>query len=225
MSTTEILLIRHGETDWNLERRLQGHLDIQLNPVGQRQAQALAASLDGVALDAIFSSDLQRAQQTAAPLAAARGMPLQLATGLRERCYGALEGLRYPEAAERFPEAHAALMGRDIDVRYPAGKHVAETMREFSARVITAFTTLTAMSDSPASGDLRRIAIVTHGGVLDCIYRFAHKLPLDQPRSCDIFNASINRLSWNTEWPQPLRVDGWADVAHLETLSLDEIDQ
>ncbi|WP_211453543.1 histidine phosphatase family protein [Collimonas antrihumi] len=222
MSTIEILLIRHGETDWNLERRLQGHLDIQLNPVGQRQAEALAASLDGVALDAIFSSDLQRAQQTAAPLAVARSMKLQLAAGLRERCYGALEGLRYPEAAERFPEAYAALMGRDIDVRYPAGKHVAETMREFSARVVT---TLTALLDSPASGDLRRIAVVTHGGVLDCIYRFAHKLPLDQPRSCDIFNASINRLSWNAEWPQPLRVDGWADVAHLETLSLDEIDQ
>ncbi|GAC1319974.1 MAG: histidine phosphatase family protein [Collimonas sp.] len=225
MSTTEILLIRHGETDWNLERRLQGHLDIRLNPVGQRQAEALAASLEDVALDAIFSSDLQRAQQTAAPLAASRSMKLQLAAGLRERCYGALEGLLYPEAAERLPEAYAALMARDIDVRYPAGRHVAETMREFSARVIATFTTLITLRNVLGSGDLRRIAIVTHGGVLDCIYRFAHKLPLDQPRSCDIFNASINRLSWNPEWPQPLRVDGWADVAHLETLSLDEIDQ
>ncbi|SFI06164.1 probable phosphoglycerate mutase [Collimonas sp. OK307] len=225
MSTTEILLIRHGETDWNLERRLQGHLDIQLNPVGQRQAEALAASLDGVALDAIFCSDLQRAQQTAAPLAAARSMKLQLAAGLRERCYGALEGLRYPEAAERFPEAYAALKGRDIDVRYPAGKHVAETMREFSARVVATLTALLDVRNLSGSGDARRIAIVTHGGVLDCIYRFAHKLPLDQPRSCDIFNASINRLRWNPEWPQPLRVDAWADVAHLETLSLDEIDQ
>ncbi len=225
MSTTEILLIRHGETDWNLERRLQGHLDIQLNPVGERQAQALAASLDGVALDAIFCSDLQRAQQTAAPLAAARSMKLQLAAGLRERCYGALEGLRYPEAAERFPEAYAALMERDIDVRYPTGKHVAETMREFSARVVATLTALLDVRNLSGSGNARRIAIVTHGGVLDCIYRFAHKLQLDQPRCCDIFNASINRLSWNPEWPQPLRVDGWADVSHLETLSLDEIDQ
>jgi probable phosphoglycerate mutase len=219
MSTTEILLIRHGETDWNLERRLQGHLDIPLNAVGQRQAQALARSLDGVALDAIFCSDLQRAQQTAAPLAAARSVNLRLASGLRERCYGALEGLRYPDAAERFPEAYAALVGRDVDARYPPGQHVAETMREFYARVVT---TLSALL---APGDLRRIAVVTHGGVLDSIYRSAHQLPLDQPRSCDIFNASINRLSWNPEWAQPLRVDGWADVAHLDALSLDEIDQ
>ncbi|AEK63780.1 histidine phosphatase family protein [Collimonas fungivorans] len=223
MPTTEILLIRHGETDWNLERRLQGHLDIPLNPTGQRQALALARSLDGIALDAVFCSDLQRAQQTAAPLAEARGMALRLESGLRERCYGALEGLRYPEAAERFPEAYAALMARAVDVRYPAGQHVAETMREFYARAVAALSALL------APGDLRpnlcRIAVVTHGGVLDCIYRFAHKLPLEQARSCDIFNASINRLSWNPEWPQPLRVDGWADVAHLDALSLDEIDQ
>lgn len=221
MSTTEILLIRHGETDWNVDRRLQGHLDIPLNPSGQRQAHALVGGLEGVALDAIFSSDLQRAQQTAAPLAEARGMTLQLAAGLRERCYGALEGLRYPEAAERFPEAYAALMGRDIDARYPAGLHMAETMREFSARAVT---TLTTLLDVLAPGNVRRVAIVTHGGVLDCIYRFAHKLPLDQPRSCDIFNASINRLSWDPEWPHPLRVEGWAEVAHLAALSLDEID-
>ncbi|AIY43665.1 hypothetical protein LT85_4507 [Collimonas arenae] len=219
MATTQILLIRHGETDWNLERRLQGHLDIALNQVGERQAQALARCLDGVALDAIFSSDLQRAQQTAVPLAAARNLPLQLDAGLRERCYGALEGLRYPEAAERFPEAYAALMGRDVDFRYPAGVHVAETMREFYQRAVHALLAIL------ASADRTRIAIVTHGGVLDCIYRYANSLPLEQPRNCDIFNASINRLSWNTEWAQPLRVDGWADVAHLDELTLDEVDR
>jgi 2,3-bisphosphoglycerate-dependent phosphoglycerate mutase len=219
MATTEILLIRHGETDWNLQRRLQGHLDIPLNQVGQRQALALARSLDGVALDAIFSSDLQRAQQTAAPLAEARTMPLQLDAGLRERCYGALEGLRYPEAAERFPEAYAALMARAVDYRYPAGAHVAETMREFYERTVTALRGLL------SGGDRARIAIIAHGGVLDCIYRFANQLPLEQPRSCDIFNASINRLSWNPAWTHPLRVDGWADVAHLDALMLDEIDR
>lgn len=220
MATTEIILIRHGETDWNLERRLQGHLDIPLNQVGQRQALALARSLDGVAIDAIFSSDLQRAAQTAAPLAAARKLTVQLDAGLRERCYGALEGLRYPEAAERFPEAYAALMERAVDYRYPAGVHAAETMREFYARAVHALTQILGRS-----GALARIAIVTHGGVLDCIYRFANQLPLEQARSCDIFNASINRLSWNPDWAQPLRVDGWADVAHLDELTLDEIDR
>ncbi|AMP16961.1 histidine phosphatase family protein [Collimonas pratensis] len=219
MATTEILLIRHGETDWNLERRLQGHLDIPLNQVGQRQALALARSLDGVAIDAIFSSDLQRARQTAAPLAAARKLSLQLDAGLRERCYGALEGLRYPEAAERFPEAYAALMERAVDYRYPAGVHAAESMREFYERAVHALLAIL------SAGNPARIAIVTHGGVLDCIYRCANQLPLEQPRSCDIFNASINRLSWNPDWAQPLRVDGWADVAHLDELTLDEIDR
>jgi probable phosphoglycerate mutase len=219
MATTEILLIRHGETDWNLERRLQGHLDIPLNQVGERQAQALARSLDGVALDAVFSSDLQRARQTAAPLAADRNLSLRLDAGLRERCYGALEGLRYPEAAQRFPEAYAALMARAVDYRYPAGVHAAETMREFYERTVSAL--LAALN----AGVLARIAIVAHGGVLDCIYRFANQLPLEQPRSCDIFNASINRLSWNPNWAQPLRVDGWAEVVHLDELAMDEIDR
>ncbi|PFH09197.1 putative phosphoglycerate mutase [Collimonas sp. PA-H2] len=219
MATTEILLIRHGETDWNLERRLQGHLDIPLNQVGERQALALARSLDGIALDAVFSSDLQRARQTAVPLAAARNLPLRLDAGLRERCYGALEGLRYPEAAQRFPEAYAALMERAVDYRYPAGVHAAETMREFYERAVS--TLLVVLNP----GVLARIAIVAHGGVLDCIYRFANQLPLEQPRSCDIFNASINRLSWNPDWAQPLRVDGWAEMVHLDELALDEIDR
>ncbi|WP_211445161.1 histidine phosphatase family protein [Collimonas humicola] len=219
MATTEILLIRHGETDWNLERRLQGHLDIPLNQVGERQALALARSLDGIALDAVFSSDLQRARQTAAPLTAARNLSLRLDAGLRERCYGALEGLRYPEAAQRFPEAYAALMERAVDYRYPAGVHAAETMREFYERTVSALLAVL------RAGALARIAIVAHGGVLDCIYRFANQLPLEQPRSCDIFNASINRLSWNPDWAQPLRVDGWAEVVHLDELALDEIDR
>jgi len=217
MPTTEILLIRHGETDWNLERRLQGHLDIPLNAEGQRQAQALGRSLEGVALDGIFSSDLQRAQQTAMPLAQLLGMEATIDSGLRERCYGALEGLRYTEAAERYPEAYAALMARDLDVRFPAGVHVAETVREFSQRTVDTLLRLL------ESGSFRRIAVVTHGGVLDCIYRFAHNQPLDQPRSCDVFNASINRLTWRSEQPRQLRVDGWADVAHLDDISLDEI--
>lgn len=217
MSTTEILLIRHGETDWNLERRLQGHLDIPLNPEGLRQAEALARHLDGVALDGIFSSDLQRAKQTALPLARRLGIDVTIERGLRERCYGALEGLRYPEAAERYPAAYAALMARDLDARFPAGVHVAETVREFSQRTVD---TLLRLLTSASFG---RIAVVTHGGVLDYIYRFAHNLPLDQPRGCDVFNASINRLTWRPDQPRQLRVEGWADVAHLEHMSLDEI--
>ncbi|MFC5476509.1 histidine phosphatase family protein [Paraherbaspirillum soli] len=219
MSTTEILLIRHGETDWNLERRLQGHLDIGLNAKGLLQAQALKQSLEGVPLDAVFCSDLQRARQTAAALASSRGLALQIDAGLRERCFGALEGLRYEEAAERFPAAYAAMRRRDIDARYPAGVYVAETGREFSQRSVGTLMRLL------GSGDYRRVAIVTHGGVLDSIYRFANGMDYGTPRSFEVFNAGINRLSWNIEQPMQLRIDGWGDVTHLDAIALDEIDR
>lgn len=108
MSRVEILLIRHGETAWNAERRLQGQLDIPLNPHGLRQAAALAAALRHEAIDAVIASDLQRARQTAQALATARALPLRLDPALRERCYGAFEGLLYADIAAQFPAAHAA---------------------------------------------------------------------------------------------------------------------
>src|SRR5580698_6897789 len=95
--TTQILFIRHGETDWNRIKRIQGHIDIPLATTGLEQAQRLAHRLAGEAsqgatLDAIYSSDLQRAQQTAQPIADALGLPLQLRESLRERLYGAFQG-------------------------------------------------------------------------------------------------------------------------------------
>ncbi|MGS0741306.1 histidine phosphatase family protein [Glaciimonas sp. GG7] len=216
MHTTEIFLIRHGETDWNKEKRLQGHLDIALNVEGERQAQALSASLAQTPLDAVFSSDLQRARQTAAPLALANSLTLQIDLGLRERCYGVMEGLRRNEIAERFPLAFAALNTREPDVRYPPGINIAETLNEFSVRAIDAVQRILANTRH------RRIAIVSHGGVLDCIYRHANKMTVTQTRTFDILNASINRLTWDGV---QLRLIAWGDVAHLQGAALDEVDR
>ncbi len=216
---TEILLIRHGETAWNAKKRLQGHLDIPLNAEGEMQATALGCALMSEPLDAIIASDLQRARQTAQAIAAPRGMTVRIEPGLRERCYGAFEGMLYAEISQRYPEAYAAWQSRDMDARFPEGVHVAETLREFSQRAVSTITRIV------SEGKYRRLALVSHGGVLECAYRAAQGVGFAQARDFDIFNASINRFVWNGEKLQLLQ---WGDVAHLDAEqapALDEIDQ
>jgi probable phosphoglycerate mutase len=213
---TEILLIRHGETDWNVEKRLQGHLDIALNAEGRRQAEALGRALLREPLNAIICSDLQRATETAQAIAAPRGMTVHIEPALRERCYGALEGLRYVDINERYPEAYAAWCERDLDARYPAGHNNAETLTEFSQRAIAAVNQLARTFKH------KRIVIVTHGGVLECIYRHAKDVTLSTARDFSIFNASINRMTCNGS---DMQICNWGDVEHLNQGVLDEIDK
>ena len=209
-------MIRHGETSWNAAKRLQGHLDIPLNAAGERQAAALGKALRDELLDAVFSSDLLRARQTAQAIAALRGMEVQIDVGLRERCYGAFEGMRHAEIRERYPEAYRVWRARDLDARIPPGERQAETLREFSARVIDAITRIV------SACSYRRIVLVTHGGVLECAYRAAQGVGFAHARDFDIFNASINRLVWDGSGLQVLQ---WGDVRHLEALALDEVDR
>jgi probable phosphoglycerate mutase len=213
---TEILLIRHGETDWNVDKRLQGHIDIGLNAAGQRQAALLGQALAAEPLDAVFASALQRARDTAQAVAQRQALSVQIDAGLRERCYGGFEGLRHHEIEQRYPQDYAAWKAREPDARYPAGERVAETMREFSARAVAAVTGLI------SHGGYRKVAIVTHGGVLECLYRWARQAGFGQPRDFDIFNASINRLHWDGEH---LHIRQWADISHLQHPALDEVDR
>ena len=217
MASLEILLIRHGETAWNAERRLQGHLDIGLNEAGLRQAAALGRALRDTPLDAIWSSDLQRAGQTAAAIAAPRGMPVQRDAGLRERCFGVFEGLLYADLASLHPQAYRAWQARELDARYPAGVYRAETLREFSQRSLDTIARLAAASRGP----LRRVAMVTHGGVLECAYRAATGTSLSLQRDFAILNASVNRLRWSVD--DGLEIVDWADVRHLSRDALDEL--
>ena len=215
---TEILLIRHGETTWNASRRLQGHIDIPLSSVGERQAAALGRGLIRETLDAVFSSDLQRARQTAEAIAAPRGIPVQIDPGLRERCYGAFEGMLHAEVAKQYPAAYAAWQGRDIDARFPAGERIAETLREFSRRSVEAITR------AVRGKKYRKVALVTHGGVLECAYRAAQGQGYEHVRDFEIFNAGVNRFHWDGN---AFRLLHWGDVSHLKELSgevLDEID-
>lgn len=215
---TEILLIRHGETAWNAKKRLQGHLDIPLNATGERQAVALGRALRDESLDAIIASDLQRARQTAQAIVAPRGMQVLIEPDLRERCYGAFEGMLYGEISQRYPQDYAAWQARDIDARFPQGESVAETLREFSQRAISTIIRIA------SEGKYRKVALVSHGGVLECAYRAAQGIGFAHPRNFDILNASINRFTWNGV---ELQLRQWGDVAHLDDLdsaALDEVD-
>ncbi|WP_296945957.1 histidine phosphatase family protein [uncultured Massilia sp.] len=215
-AATDLLLIRHGETAWNAERRLQGHLDIPLNPEGERQAALLAGALAAQTVDAVVSSDLMRARQTAQALAAARGLVVQQDEALRERGYGGFEGLLYSEIEQRFPAEFAAWQARDVDARLSEGRNRAETFRAFFARATGAILRLAAAHPG------RTLALVAHGGVLECAYRLARGLPLETPRDFKVYNASINRFRYHPS-SGLLELCSWGEVEHLRPVVLDEL--
>lgn len=211
---TRILLIRHGETAWNAVRRLQGHTDIPLSPTGERQAQALARALAKEPLDAIISSDLGRAVQTAQAVATLHPqVALHTDPGLRERGYGAFEGLLYTEIAERYPIEFAEWQARDVDAVMPAGERLAESFRQFYQRCQEGIARWAAHYPDQS------ILIVAHGGVLECAYRAACGLSIDGPRDFQVKNASINRFAFGNG---VLSLEQWGEVAHLSS-AMDDI--
>lgn len=202
---TRLVLIRHGQTDWNVGMRIQGETDIALNAVGRAQAQRLAQALADETLHHVISSDLQRAHDTAAPLARATGAALRQDPGLRERAFGIFEGLSFEEIEQRHPEGATRWRQRDPDF----GPEGGETLQAFYDRSVAAAQRLAAAHVGEA------IALVAHGGVLDCLYRAATRLPLQAPRTWQVGNASINRLLWS---PEGFSLVGWNDDAHLQGL-------
>jgi probable phosphoglycerate mutase len=200
---TRILAIRHGQTAWNADGRIQGHTDIGLDHIGEWQAERLAQALGDEDVDVLYSSDLSRARQTAAPLAARKGLELRIDSGLRERGFGEFEGLSFAQIEQRWPEQAAAWRQRDPDF----GARGGEVLRDFRDRVVATVGRL-AMAHRG-----RSIALVTHGGVLDLLYREATRVALDAPRTWQVANAGINRLLHGS---LGLVLVGWADVGHLQ---------
>jgi probable phosphoglycerate mutase len=215
MKNTTILLIRHGETAWNAVRRLQGHIDIPLNEEGERQAGALAQALAAEQIDVIVASDLRRAMQTAQAVAAQYdGAQVQTDVQLRERCYGVFEGMLYAEIEQQYPADYVLWQARDIDAVMPPGERVAESFRQFYERAVAA------ISDWAERHPGRTIAIVAHGGVLECAYRAAVGMSLDSPRDFQVKNASINRFTYGGG---KLALDSWGEVDHLSLAAMDDI--
>jgi probable phosphoglycerate mutase len=208
-SRTRFCLIRHGETDWNLERRIQGQLDIPLNRRGREQARQLAAHLTGQAFDVLYVSDLCRTRQTAEPLALALNLETNTTPSLRERHYGGLQGLTYEEMAERLPYDCARLRAREPEY-VPSG---GESLHHLAARVDDFLCTLAELHCGAT------LLIVTHGGVLDIAYRIACQQELALKREFTIPNAALNWISHDGNgW----HLEQWADIDHLNK-PLDEL--
>lgn len=203
---TRLCIIRHGETDWNAEKRIQGHLDIPLNHAGLRQAHAIADSLAESPFRVIYSSDLRRAWQTAKIAAARLEVPVRPHDGLRERHSGVLEGRTVEELAKEHPEAHARFLDRNPDYGFGEG----ESMRVFSARVVAAMEALV----SSHAGET--VLLVTHGGVLDVVFRIATGRSLDAPRDYPMPNAGINWFEHSHASEPRFRLVAWAEQYHLD---------
>ena len=206
---TRILAIRHGETAWNVDTRIQGQLDVPLNDIGRWQAHRLALAVSDEGIDVVYASDLLRAMQTAQAVAVGCGREIITDPGLRERGFGVFEGLTYAEIQQRFPEMSERWRRRDPTFGAPGG----ETLRDFFDRSVATVTRL-ALAHSGQT-----IAVVSHGGVMDALYRAAARIALDAPRSWQLGNASINRL---LHTPQGFTLVGWSDTFHLEDDSLDD---
>lgn len=209
---TELLLIRHGETDWNRRMSFQGQIDTELNARGLAQAERLGERLAlehaRNPFDHLIVSDLLRTRQTAAPAAAALGLAPQHSALLREQAFGILEGLTFDEIRVKHPAEFAQWALHDADYALPGG---AESRRVFHARVIGALRELAAQHAG------QRLAVVTHGGVLDMVWRQAQGLPLLGPRESLIPNAGLNRVRVSADGR--FEIIGWADADHLSGLA------
>jgi probable phosphoglycerate mutase len=205
MVPTDLILIRHGETDWNRELRFQGHVDVALNAVGLEQARRLAARMAAEKASGLYCSDLQRARQTAEPIARELALGEVADAQLREQCFGIVDGMSVDDIQQQHPEAWAGFLKFDENFSMPQG----ESTRQFHARVMDAIHRLAADHDG------QTVVVVTHGGVLDMVFRTARSLGLSGPRQSEIPNAGFNRVRVRAGG---IDIVTWAEVQHLADL-------
>ncbi|HOZ64144.1 MAG TPA: histidine phosphatase family protein [Burkholderiaceae bacterium] len=210
MQATRITAVRHGETAWNVETRIQGQLDIPLNETGRWQAQRLARALAARESNAaIYSSDLLRAWDTAISIADATKLTLKTDEGLRERGFGTFQGKTYAEIEATWPQETLRWRKREPEWSPPEG----ESLLQFRQRVLDTAQALAARHMG------EQIVMVAHGGVMDVLYRAATGLDLQATRTWALGNAAINRLLWT---PDGFTIVGWADTSHLDDETMDE---
>jgi 2,3-bisphosphoglycerate-dependent phosphoglycerate mutase len=202
---TRVLLVRHGETEWNSQRRLQGHLDAALTKAGRAQAKQVSNALADVEIDHIWSSDLGRAAHTCA--LAFEGRARTLHSAFRERRYGLFQGLTRDEVGARYPTMWARFRNAEEDFR-PVG---AESRREFVTRIAAALWSLHGLHTGETC------AVVTHGGFIAFAAEYTSRQgagphqPLP-PRGQRVENASVTELVLESgRW----RLACFADTSHL----------
>jgi probable phosphoglycerate mutase len=207
---TRLCLVRHGETEWNAARRIQGQIDIGLNETGLRQAEAAGRWLKTAGIMALYSSDLKRARTTAEAIGQALGLVPVLVPEMRERRYGTFEGLTYDEAKVKYPEGYAAFEGRNADYSFENGESLHAMFERVTSR----------LKKIAAAHAGQNVVVVLHGGVLDIINRFARGNSLEAPRDFLIPNAGLN---WIAAVDGKWHIETWGETAHLEAGVLDEL--
>ena len=209
-SKTEVILIRHGETEWNLSGRWQGHADSPLSTRGIQQAEALGQRMLKETLDCFYSSDLERARHTSSLVGGPSERNPEFMESLRERDLGVLEGLTTEEMKVEYPQEYKSFRNDGPEYQVPGG----ESFKQFYDRCSGA------LEEVASRNPGKKIGVVTHGGFLGAIFRYVLNIPLDAERNFVLLNCSLNRLEktesgWN--------LVSWGDVAHLEGLdSLDD---
>lgn len=204
MKETEIILIRHGETEWNSQLRMQGHSNSALSAVGRGQIQALGEWMKNVSFEHIYSSDSLRARQTAEAITQYSGDTLQFDQRIREKNLGVFEGLTSIEARERHPEIYRLFKTGGANYVIDEG----ESTQQVLVRA------LEFIEEIRLRHPEQRVVMVTHGGVVRVLMKHTLGLSLDAPTSFLIKNTGIFRLVWNEKW----LISQMDVVSHLEKL-------
>jgi probable phosphoglycerate mutase len=203
---TRVFLIRHGSTVLSAEDRFAGATNVELSETGRSQARNLSHRLASQPISAFYASPLDRTMETAKILAEPHGKPILADPGFLEINHGEWEGLTREEAETRFADSYVKWEEDPYNFAPEGG----ESLETFSARCVEAATALAAAHPG------QTVALVSHGGVLDCLYRAATRLTLEAPRTWLVTNASINRLLYTGEG---FSLVGWADSSHTADLS------
>lgn len=208
---TTVLAIRHGETRWNAEERYQGHGDSPLTETGRNQVKALGLRMKAFQFNSLISSDLGRAQETAAIIAHYTGHTVETDSRLRERNYGVLEGLTVPQIKAKHSEILEKLDENDPDYMIPMGENHRQHYQRNASFI----------DDLLFQRAGINIALVIHGGVLDSIFRYVAGLPLDRPRCFTTNNASLSIVTHGTFYGTTRWViETWNDIGHLNGIGL-----
>lgn len=201
-NATRLILVRHGETEWNAAGRFQGHLDSPLTPQGVRSAAYLATRLKLISFTALYSSDLGRARQTAAIIARGTGHEVKIDPRLRERALGIFQSIDRSEISSRFPSEWHLYRNGGCDYAVPDGESLAERFK----------VNLLALTEIAQSHPSQTVVAVTHGGVLSGMFRYVAGLPLDARRTFSLKNTSYNSFLFSaTGW----QLETWGDDSHI----------
>lgn len=204
MDGAQIIVVRHGETTWNLEGRRQGHLDSPLTARGIAQAESLARRLKNLTFKALYGSDLGRAYRTARIIADSTGHRIIVDERLRERNLGIFQGLHTEEIRRTYPDAYQLHTTLGPDYIIPGG----ESMRQQVERNIRCLEELAQKHVGET------IVVVTHVGVLSGLFRHTLSIPLEAPRRFEFRNGSINIFTYQSQgfWV----LETWGDTGHLD---------